>query len=212
MARRTKEDAQATRTALLDAAEHVFLQCGVSRTSLTEIAQAAGLTRGAIYWHFKDKADLFMAMLERVTLPLEAELMALADNPPEGADAVALLRQRTREAMHKIAHDPQTGRVAEIATMMVEMVDDLLPLRTRCAKGMQDNVARIAVVLSKAAQQRKVQLPQRASVLARGLDAMMGGLVHSWLLERAFDLETVAGHALDAYLRGIGLPPLPDRG
>jgi TetR/AcrR family acrAB operon transcriptional repressor len=114
--------------------------------------------------------------------------------------------------MRKIAHDAQTGRVAEIATMMVEMVDDLLPLRTRCAKGMQDNVARIAVVLGKAAHQRGVQLPQRASVLARGLDAMMGGLVHSWLLERSFDLETVALHSLDAYLRGIGLTPLPDQG
>lgn len=212
MARRTKEDAQATRTALLDAAEHVFLQRGVSRTSLAEIAQAAGLTRGALYWHFKDKADLFMAMLERVTLPLEAELMALADNPQDGADAVALLRQRTANALRKIVHDAQTGRVAEIATLMVEMVDDLGPLRTRCAKGVHDNVARLAIVLGKAAQQRRVQLPQRASVLARGLDAMIGGLVHGWLLERSFDLETVAQHALDAYLRGIGLAPLPDQG
>ena len=48
MARRTKEDALATRTALLDAAERVFLQRGVSRTSLADIAQAAGVTRGAL--------------------------------------------------------------------------------------------------------------------------------------------------------------------
>ena len=209
MARRTKEDAQATRTALLDAAEHVFLQCGVARTSLAEIAQAAGLTRGAIYWHFKDKSDLFMAMLERVTLPLEAELIALTGNSLEGTDAIALLRQRAKDALHKIVHDDQTGRVAEIATLMV---DDLAPLRVRCAQGVQDNVARIASALTKAAQQRGVRLPQRASVLARGLDAMIGGQVHSWLLQRSFDLEMVAGHALDAFLRGIGLPPLPDQG
>ena len=212
MARRTKEDAQATREALLDAAEHVFQQHGVSRTSLTEIAKAAGLTRGAIYWHFKDKADLVTAMMDRVTLPLEAELTAVADNPVEGADAVALLRQRCMNALHKIVHDPQTCRVAEIATVMVEMIDDLGPVRTRCAQSMQDNVARVAIILSKAAHQRGVQLPERASVLARGLDAMIGGLVHSWLIARTFDLETVALHALDAYLRGIGLPPLPDQG
>lgn len=59
--RRTKEDAQHTREALLDAAELVFAQRGVSRTSLQEIAKAAGLTRGAVYWHFKDKAELFNA-------------------------------------------------------------------------------------------------------------------------------------------------------
>ena len=45
---------------------------GVSQTSLQQIAQQAGATRGAIYWHFKDKADLFNAMMERVTLPLES--------------------------------------------------------------------------------------------------------------------------------------------
>ena len=63
MARRTKQEAQATRSHILDTAELVFEQRGVSGTSLGEIAKAAGLTRGAIYWHFKDKADLFNACL-----------------------------------------------------------------------------------------------------------------------------------------------------
>ena len=59
MARRTKEDAEATRNKLLDAAAEVFFAKGVAGASLSEVAQAAGLTRGAIYWHFKDKVDLF---------------------------------------------------------------------------------------------------------------------------------------------------------
>jgi TetR/AcrR family acrAB operon transcriptional repressor len=59
MVRRTKEEAQATRKLILDTAEVVFHERGVSRSTLNDIAQAAGLTRGAIYWHFKDKADLF---------------------------------------------------------------------------------------------------------------------------------------------------------
>ena len=70
MVRRTKQEALATRHSLLDSAELLFQAQGVSRTSLQDIAQAAGATRGAIYWHFKDKADLFNAMMERVTLPL----------------------------------------------------------------------------------------------------------------------------------------------
>jgi AcrR family transcriptional regulator len=70
MARRTKEDALATRELLLDAAERVFHRRGVSRTTLQEIAQDAGLTRGAIYWHFQNKGELFHAMMERVTLPI----------------------------------------------------------------------------------------------------------------------------------------------
>ena len=65
MPRRTKEDALATRNSLLDAAERVFLAQGVAGTSLNDIAQEAGTTRGAIYWHFRDKADLFTAMMDR---------------------------------------------------------------------------------------------------------------------------------------------------
>ena len=74
MARRTKEEALVTRELILDAAERVFHQRGVSRTSLQEIAKEAGLTRGAIYWHFEDKGELFHAMMERVTLPMMARM------------------------------------------------------------------------------------------------------------------------------------------
>ena len=71
MARRTKDDSPTTRD-LLDAAEYLFLSQGVSRTSLQHVARRAGATRRAVYWHFTDKADLVTAMIERVTLPLEA--------------------------------------------------------------------------------------------------------------------------------------------
>ena len=131
MARRTKEDAQATRTALLDAAERVFQQRGVSRTSLNEIAQAAGVTRGALYWHFKDKAALFNAMMERVTLPLETALTGVAEDCTDLCDPVAALREGLMHALRQIARDPQTRRVLQIATMMVEHTEELGPVRDR---------------------------------------------------------------------------------
>ena len=71
MVRRTKDEALETRNRILDAAERVFGERGVSRTSLEDVATAAGVTRGAIYWHFNDKSDLFTAMVNRVTLPME---------------------------------------------------------------------------------------------------------------------------------------------
>ena len=71
MARRTKAECEATRNALLDAAEAVFLEQGVSRTSLEQIARHAGMTRGALYWHFKDKDALFEAVREQGILVLE---------------------------------------------------------------------------------------------------------------------------------------------
>ncbi len=53
--RKTKEEAQQTRSNLLNAALNVFYERGVSKVSLDEIAKTAGVTRGALYWHFKNK-------------------------------------------------------------------------------------------------------------------------------------------------------------
>jgi TetR/AcrR family acrAB operon transcriptional repressor len=210
MARRTKEEAQATRTAVLDAAERVFLQHGVARTSLAEIAQAAGVTRGAIYWHFKDKADLFSAMMDRVTLPLEAEVAQVAE--AASCDLVDCLLAHVQQAMGRVVDDAQTGRVVEIAMLMVEHVDELGALRTRRAEAVQGAIQRFALILAKAARQRGVRLPAPAATLARGLDALLFGLIHQWLLQRDFDLQAAVDTALRAFLRGCGLPPAPDQG
>ena len=69
MAPRTKEEcALAAWRSLVDAAELLFQAHSVSRTTLNYIARKTGTNRGAIYWHFKDEADLFNTMMERVTL------------------------------------------------------------------------------------------------------------------------------------------------
>ena len=62
MAKKTRLEALETRNQILDTAERVFSQKGVSRTTLADIADAAGFTRGAIYGHFKNKADVFAAL------------------------------------------------------------------------------------------------------------------------------------------------------
>ena len=70
MARKTKEDAELTRLQIINAAREVFLARGVSRTTMEHIATQAGVTRGAVYWHFSNKTELFQAMREQVFLPL----------------------------------------------------------------------------------------------------------------------------------------------
>ena len=57
MERVSKKKTQDTRDRILDAAEDVFNNRGYSNTTLNEIAEVAGVTRGAIYWHYKNKED-----------------------------------------------------------------------------------------------------------------------------------------------------------
>ena len=70
MVRRTKEQSEQTRKLIIAAARDAFQQRGVTRTTMEHIAAAAGVTRGAVYWHFADKTALFYAMREEVALPL----------------------------------------------------------------------------------------------------------------------------------------------
>ena len=206
MARRTKQDAQATREALLDAAERVFEQRGVSRTSLADVAQSAGVTRGALYWHFTDKADLFNAMMERVILPFDAELAVLPGTPGDPVDALV---RRLQRAMARIATDQQTQRVLAIAKTMIEHVEEMAAVREQYLLNYRVNVERMTQALEAASAQRGQQLPAPAAQLAEGLHAMVRGLVQGWLLDRAFDLQATAAVAVRVYLIGMGLPPAP---
>ena len=67
--RRTKEDAELTRQQLLEAGCKIFGDKGYAATRLSDIAEKAGVTRGAIYWHFKNKKELFIALFQEKVEP-----------------------------------------------------------------------------------------------------------------------------------------------
>lgn len=211
MVRRTKEEALATRHKLLDAAEHLFQAQGVSRTSLQDIARRAGATRGAVYWHFKDKADLFNAMMERVTLPLEQAFQERLGQEGQ-TDPLARIRSGVGEALVRIASDPQTRRVFEVATHKVEYVDELVEVRRRHLKSRSDFLVQVERGFLAAAQRHEVQLPVSAATAAQGLHAIIDGLIQSWMLESTdFDLVTLGEDVVNVYLRGLGfIRPVSD--
>ena len=70
MVRKTKLDAELTRQRIIGAAREVFLARGVSRSTLEHIATQADVTRGAVYWHLKNKTEIFHAIRDQVFLPL----------------------------------------------------------------------------------------------------------------------------------------------
>lgn len=204
MARCTKEVAFATHEQLLDAAERVFFEQGVSRTSLQDIAQAAGVSRGAIYWHFKNKADLFNAMMARITLPMETTLQCIGADG--GRDPLEALQHAILDAIRKIASDERTRRVFEVATLKVEYVDELLAVKERQLQTQTEVVQRMSLSLQDASSRRAVGLPISALAAAQGLHALVVGLIHTWLLApQAFALVDVTEASMRAYLAGLGL-------
>lgn len=202
MARRTKEDAQRTRDRILDMAEREFQRRGVSRTSLEQIASAAGVTRGAIYWHFRNKSDLFNAMMNRVTLPLEAEILRSGERTLD--DPVAQIRGSYLAALRATVNDPKARRLFEVALFKVEHGNALRGVRERRLSGLRNRVANVERGFRRAARLGLLRstLPPRTAAMA--MESLVDGLITNWLLEPlSFDLVRVGEQAIDAYLRGL---------
>ena len=202
MVRRTKEEAQATRSRILDTAELVFERRGVSGTSLNEIAKAAGLTRGAIYWHFQDKADLFNAMMERATLPLEEAGGVCGFTPTD--ITLRQMREGLVAVLKRVVADPQMKRVFGIATHKVEYVGEMEAVRERHLSVRNACLADVERTLKGAMRRGELSRRMPARAAAVGLHALLDGLLQNWMLDpTGFDLVKVGSQVLDAYLSSL---------
>ena len=202
MARRTKQEAQATRSHILDTAELVFEQRGVSGTSLHEIAKAAGVTRGAIYWHFEDKADLFNAMMERATMPLEEGGGVCGFENSELS--LAQMRDGFVAVLRQVVADPQMKRVFGIATHKVEYIGEMDAVRERRLSIRNGCLADVERTLKQAMQRGELTRRMPARAAAVGLHALLDGLLQNWMLDpTGFNLVKVGTQVLDAYFTGL---------
>lgn len=202
MVRRTKEEAQATREKLLDAAERVFHEKGVAHASLEDIALCAQVTRGAIYWHFKDKAELFDAMMQRVVLPVEAinEGAGCCGQP----DPLSLLKRSAVDVLLRTARDRKTQRVFEIAYHKCEYVGDAAGVRERHIASQRECLGTIEAGFRACIRAGQIPPGVDPRVAAIGAMSLVSGLIANWVLApRSFSLEKHAQTLVDIYFRGL---------
>ena len=202
MVKKTREDALATREALLIAALQTFRERGVAHTRLSDVATRAGVTRGAIYWHFKDKAELFAAVWERGTLPVEA-LLAEASRTVQ-RDPLATVKQLALMALKQLAGHADTQAMLDVIFHKCEFTDELAPV---VAKNDADRSACLTQVQALFEQAVAVgQLPAHTDTFlaTQGMHAYMVGLMHEWVLTPgSYDLAACAEPLLDTYLAGL---------
>src|SRR3982074_3212706 len=93
------------RTRILEPAMHVFRRHGFRRSSIEQAAEAAGLTRQALYHHFKSKEALFRALLELASEGALAAEITAADAAENGVqqDRVVLRREPGQQRRHLVA-------------------------------------------------------------------------------------------------------------
>lgn len=203
MVRRTKEDAQVTRNRILDTAVDVFNHQGVARTSLNDIARQAGVTRGAIYWHFANKVALFDAMIERLICPL---MINAEDREARiAADPLGFILDASREFLGKMLSDLNFRRVFEILWHKCEYVGEMATIRDSHLEEGENHIDILERAFTLARERGQISerlTPHQATI---GLISQLDGLLFNWTKNPAmFPLETYAEPILGAWFCGLG--------
>ena len=202
MVRKTKEDSELTRAALLDAAERVFFDKGVARTTLNDIAEAAGVTRGAIYWHFKDKVDVMQALFGRAMLPMEAlmvNLTACAEADPLGA-----LRYMCVQALSTLARSKSQQRIFSIMFHKCENVGELMAVMDDKNANCDECDARVERLLRQAVAAGQLPADTDVFITHQTLNAFISGAMREWLENPGrYALDQAAPAMVDMIMAGL---------
>jgi AcrR family transcriptional regulator len=195
--RRTKSESEETRQRILDAAETVFLDLGVSRASLDRIAKEAGVTRGAIYWHFANKQELFAAMMGRVHDLHDAVLARSFVNP---ADPLKGVLDWALDVIDLFATEAHTRRVYKIIVTRCEYVGEMQhALEWQCE--LHDRMAvNLGQVFEAAAASGQLAPEWSPKSAATTVECFMSGMLDNWL---RYDFDADVAETLRTGLRSL---------
>lgn len=204
--RRKDEHVADTRTALVDAARRLFAERGFAATGTEDIVSAARVTRGALYHHFKDKADLFRAVMTECAREMADRLVAQETRraetlAAEGApgDAWSLLRSGFQSFLDACTdHDFQRIVLIEGPAVLGHSAWDALVE--------EHGYVLLAEVLTESIREGRVE-PLPVAPLTRMLASLISEA--SLYIARAEDPERAreeAGRVLDRMLLGLAAP------
>lgn len=182
--RRTKQEAEQTRRRIMDAALRTFDQRGIARTTLEQIAAAAGVTRGAIYWHFSGKQALLREIREEVSLPLvdQSNFTLLNDT---GKDPLECVERFLLDILSAVEKDDHTRLALSVMSFKCEYVGELeSELEAYVRKNDQLRRA-LAQTYAKARGQRALRDDLSPRIAALATIAFLAGILRLWLLDES---------------------------
>lgn len=199
--RRTKEDAEATRLKVIEAALELFSQHGYSHTTLAMIASTAGFSRGPIYWHFKNKDELYEAVLHYSQEPLEqlvAQSLALEATP---IDALQHFCEQWFTLLLENRWHRQSFEILLNKTELTAQMSGTVRRERKLTRKIVGSLARL-IGQAQALEQLPEQDSEQSAVL---LYTALMGVTHTWLVDtKLFSLKKNAKVFSERLLRLLG--------
>lgn len=202
MVRKTKEDAQKTRLDIIEAASHVFVEKGVANASLNEIAERAGVTRGAIYWHFENKKDLFHALHESLAQPFLDSL--LRDLEKNHDDPLGQLKDLCIHLLIDLTENEHKQRVLKILFFKCDYSGEFEPLLQEQCQNKEEKFALFAQYFDRAQKKGQLRDDITSDVMVKSLMCYISGIANEWLRHaETLDLKQQATAMMDLYFTGL---------
>ncbi|MGC3963828.1 MAG: TetR family transcriptional regulator [Rhodocyclaceae bacterium] len=180
MVRKTKVETEKTRQDIIAAARDMFAAHGVTRTTLEQIAHAAGVTRGAVYWHFANKLDLMVALRDDVLMPLIEGLQETLQ-VENGRDALSAVEAFLLMHIDRLEQDPVMRQTFEVLMNKCEYVGEFGVLLQCAFERTHDKHERLEMAYARAIEQKVMRGNIEPVAAALDTHAFMHGIVRLWI-------------------------------
>lgn len=202
MARRTPEEAAQTRQQLLITGLRLFSRHGVETTTLKQISRETGVTHGALYWHFRNRADLLLQIHHGQELPFETQYLEQRQGAQQ--DALAALYQYIQGVLAGFARDESAAAVYQVFYLPPTLVVELEPLEAELQANRALWLDQLRFFLKQARKQKQLNKRSSPKAIAFTLQNALEGLLQAWLRSNgSFDLVAQGRALLDLLLGGV---------
>jgi AcrR family transcriptional regulator len=199
--RRTKEEAAVTRARLLEAALAIFHTKGYAATTLDDIARQAGITRGAIQWHFGSKVELYNTLIRE---SYQEAGLAFGEMHQAQGTPLQKLRLILVKWLSYAEENVKFRTMLELMILKTEVSPELAGGMQEKAQGNQATVSFFADLIRQGIEAGEIRPevhPEVAAIAALGL---VNGITSLWLVDPvAFTLRGTAEESVEIFLRGI---------
>jgi len=199
--KRTKEEAAVTRATVLKAALAVFSAKGYAATTLDDVAKAAKVTRGAIYWHFKSKADLYNTLIQELSV---RGTTVVQQAVAEGGTFIEILRRIFVRLCAVVEDDKEARAVMELGLFKTGLDPELQAGRRKQIDQGNALIAGIADAMRAGVMQGILRNDMEPADMARAFIAFENGAIQMWLASpKSFSLKTSAESFADILIAGL---------
>ena len=190
-----------TRAILLKMALAVFSAKGYAAATLDDIASAAKVTRGAIYWHFKSKADLYNTLIQEFSARGAAVVQQAV---AEGGTLLEILRRVFVRQCALIEEDKEARAVMELALFKTGLDPELQAGRKKQVEAGNALLAGITGAMQQGVAQGVLRNDMDPADLARAFLAFENGVLQLWLVSpKSFSLKARAESFAEILLDGL---------